>query len=236
MITSLTIAILIISSQFVIPSIHIQSPLETLQNQVMHLINNGGSYVSNLDYKLLVLSIAYNIGKLPVLDMRDVNTVEQYHNFVDKVNGAIKILNNNKLGMQIPTLQYTQEEYDKISKVITKYVPLVSEYNDMISAAKNTNPSNQDSINNFYVKTTVFSIMLTLVVSAAYAAPSYALVGTVYRSSGLTTMAFKCPACVSMVLSEAHWAIRGMFVSTTATVLDAALTTSKVSFSKVLPK
>ena len=229
MITTFAVIILLITGSL-IPAIHIPSPLEKLQNQLSQLIIGSKISGNNLDYDSLMLSTANYMGNLPVLDLQDVNTFEQYHNFVDKVNDAIKILNREKLGMQIPLLQYTPDEYDKISKIITKFVPLINEYNDMILSAKNLHDAkNQNSINNFYIKTGVFSVMLLLVVTAAYAGPSYTLVGTLYRSSGLTTMAFKCPSCVSVVLSNAHWAVRGYFVEATANILDSVLiTTSKL--------
>jgi len=214
-----------INGLLIIPAIHIPSPLEQLQNKLTQIIVGNKISESNINYNSLILSTASYMGSLPVLNLEDVNSIEQYHDFVDKVNDAIKILNEQKLGMQIPLLNYAPDEYDKISKVITKFVPLIHEYNDMILAAKNIHASNHDSINNFYIKTGIFSLILLLVVTAAYAAPSYALVGTLYRSSGLTTMAFKCPSCVSVVLSEAHWAVRGYFVETTANVLDYTLTT-----------
>ncbi len=224
---------LVISSQVVIPTASAYSPFDMIQNQVLQLMQNNGQFINNADYPLVLLP-ANEMAKLPVLDLNNVNTIEQYHNFVDKVNAVIAILNNDKLGTTIPTLGYTQDEYEKISKIVTKYVPLINEYNDMISAAKNTTSSNHSSIINFYEKTMIFSIVLTLVISAAYAPISFELVGIAYRSSGLTTMAFKCPVCVSMVLSEAHWTIRGMLVSTTATVLDRVMTyASYILFPKI---
>lgn len=237
MITTVVVAFLMINGMLVIPVIHIPSPLENLQNQLKQIIIGSNISDSNLDYDSLMLSTASYMGTLPVLNLEGVNSFEQYHDFVDKVNDAIKILNSEKLGMQIPLLQYAPDEYDKISKIITKFLPLIQEYNDMISAAKNVHALNQDSINNFYIKTGIFSVMLLLVVTAAYAAPSYWIVGTLYRSSGLTTMAFKCPSCVSVVLSEAHWAVRSYSVEATANVLDYTLTTiSKLVFPGSIPK
>lgn len=226
------IVTLVISSQVVVPTASAYSPFDMIQNQVSQLIQNNGQFVNNADYPLVLLP-ANEMAKLPVLDLNNVNTIEQYHDFVDQVNRVITIMNHDQLGMTIPTLKYTHDEYEKISKIITKYTPLIAEYNDMIMAAKNTNSANQTSIINFYEKTTIFSIVLVLVITAAYAPISYGLVGTAYRSSGLTTMAFKCPACVSVVLSEANGAVRGMLISSTATGLGMAMTTvSYILFPK----
>ena len=230
------VVVLIISSQVVVPAAFAYSPFDMIQNQVSQLIQNKGLFLNTADCSLVLLT-ANEMAKLPVLDLNNVNTIEQYHDFVDQVNRVITIMNHGKLGITIPTLKYTYDEYEKISKIITKYTPLVAEYNDMIMAAKNVNSTNQTSIINFYEKTAIFSIVLVLVVSAAYAPISYELVGTAYRSSGLTTMAFKCPACVSVVLSEANGAVRGMLISSTAMGLDLVMTTTYDRFfQKILFK
>lgn len=170
-------------------------------------------------YDSFLLVTAKSVGNLPPLDPSNIESFEQYKNFADTMNDGIRILNEGLLGYQIPFLKGTQEEYDKATKTITKYTPMVSSYNNMVSSAKNVNTSDQNSVMCFYTRSAIFSLELALISSAIYSAPAYTLVGTVYRSSGLQTVAFKCASCVSTVLSNANWFVRTTFVEGTVSVI-----------------
>ncbi|GEM_PF-5514634 len=223
MITSLSLIILIVSSQLVIPSVPIPSYFEDIKKQIAQLITNGGKYVNNHDYDPLILATAYQIGNLPVLKLQNISTFKQYCDYADKVNYAVNLL-NKKLGIQIPFLKKTQDAYVKLSSKITKYTPLVGQYDDMVTSAKNIHRSDQNSINDFYVKTALFSIMLIIVSTAIYAPLSSDIVMAAFESSGLETMATKCIPCTTYALGEAESAVEGLFVSTTSTSLNGVMT------------
>lgn len=182
-------------------------------------------------YNNLLLIAAKSIGALPALDSSNIQSFEQYKNFVDTMNDGVRIL-NEELGYQIQFLKGTQDEYDKASKIITKYAPMVSSYNNMVHSARNVDTSDQNSMTCFYTQSAIFSLELTLISSAVYAGPAYSLVGTVYRSSGLQTVAFKCASCVSTALSNAHWFVRTTFVEGTA----SAIITTLNGINGLLPK
>lgn len=178
--------------------------------------------VENNAYHSLLLITAASIGNLPAFDLSDVKTFDQYKQFVDTMNDSVKIL-NEKLGYQIPYLAGTQEEYERSTKIITKYTPLVNSYNKMIYSAKQVDTSNQNSITCFYIQSATFSLELTLISTAIYSGTAYGLVGTIYRSSGLQSVAFKCASCVSTILSNAHWFVRATFVEGTAVAFSTIL-------------
>lgn len=174
--------------------------------------------MGNQLYDHLLLTASNSIGKLPILDQTKMESFDQYKNFADTMNDGARILNAN-LGYQIPFLEATQEEYDNYSKIILKYAPMVSSYNNMVHSAKNVDPSDQNSVTCFYISSAIFSLELTLISSAVYSGPAYSLVGTVYRASGLQSVAFKCASCISTILSNAYWFVRATFVEGTASAL-----------------
>jgi len=166
----------------------------------------------------ILSTTAGSIGKLPTLDLETVETFEEYKDFADTMNDGIWIA-NKELGRDIPLLETTQEGYEKISKTIIKYAPMVNSYNNMVYAAQKVDSSDQNSISCFYTRTAIFSLELTLISTSFYAGMSYKVVGEVYRASGLTHLAFKCPSCVSTALSNAHWFVRTYFVQGTSVVV-----------------
>lgn len=226
MIIVFSIIILLISGYVIIPSVNAESSMSRLQNPLSYLssINQIGGTDQNSD--LLLLSTANMIGSFPPINLSDVQSFEQYQKIVDRLNLVIKFLKEHNPGIPVQYFSYlkgTQEEYEKISKSITKFSPLINEYNDMIAAAKSVKISDQDSINNFYIKSAVFAIVLILVVTSVYSAPSYVVVGILWRASGLTGFAVKCPICVSVALSKANGIVNASFVESTAIGFTAIL-------------
>lgn len=170
-----------------------------------------------------ILSVtASNIGSLPIVSISSIQSFKQYKDFTDNMNDGLKIL-NDKLHFTIPILQGTQEEYQEVSKTITQYVTPICAYNDMVYSARHLNVSDPNSINEFYIKIGIFSMELALIATAAYATPSYLLVGNLYRFSGLQIYAVSCPSCISTILSNAHWFIRTSFVEETVVIINTAL-------------
>lgn len=173
-------------------------------------------------YDSLLSNSATSIGSLPLITSSGIQSFEQYKELADTMNDGAKILNAG-FEHQIPFLEDTLEGYDKASKIIVKYAPLIGSYNDMVNAARNVDVSNPDSATCFYIQTGIFSLELTLISTAVYAGPAYVIVGNAYRASGLQFIAFKCPSCVSTVLSHAHWFVRTTFVEGTVATLTVTL-------------
>lgn len=176
------------------------------------------------DYNETLITTVNQLGSLPLIDLTKLETAQQYKEFADHVNDAIRILNaDGKLGYQIPMLEGTVEEYQKLSRVVTEYGPLIRPYNNLVTASREFDIHNETSVNVFYVKGGVFSIEVAIIATTFYAKPVYEVVGTIYRASGLQTIAFKCGPCVSVILENAHWFVRTALVTESAQIAETIL-------------
>jgi len=156
--------------------------------------------------------IPYKVAELSELNLEDVDNFEKYKSFADNVNNLILILNDG-LETEIPLLEKTQEAWGKASKTITKYGPLINNYNGVILSAKDFEslPS-EDRYKKVYQELGVFSLELTFISATLFHTATFNSVGTFYRASGVNTFAFKCPSCVSVMLSSAYWTIKTVLV------------------------
>lgn len=156
--------------------------------------------------------VPYKISELSDLDLENVDSYEKYKKFADNTNNLILIL-NERLGTKIPPLETTQEAWGKASKTITKYGPLINNYNSVILHSKNftLNPT-QEQYQQVYRELGVFSLEFTFISATLFHTTTFNTVGTFYRASGLNTFALKCPSCVSVMLSSAYWTIKTVLV------------------------
>lgn len=173
---------------------------------------------------------ANEISKLPPLDINKVETFEQYKKFADGFNAMAKILNEKTDIFEVPYFEATKEEYEKVSKVITEYAPLIDNYNDVIFSAKAFNKNDNKTIEKFYTESGQFAFETAIIVGMVFASASYAVVGTAYRASGLNVLAFKCGACVSVVLQETHWALRTALVEGSSQIAQGIITLTEGRF------
>jgi len=145
------------------------------------------------------------ISQLPEMDLEDVKTYEQYKNFVDKIDALISILNEHG-GFDIPYLEATQESWSEMSKKINKYGPLIDNYQRVVTSAKKFEKNKtEENYREFYLHLGEFSLEMTLISVTLFHTGTFRTVGYVYRASGFNTLAFKCPSCVSTVLSNVYW-------------------------------
>lgn len=156
--------------------------------------------------------VPYKISELSNLDLEDVDNFEKYKTFADNINDLILIL-NDKLKTEIPLLETTQEAWGKASKTITKYSPLINNYNDVILSSKDfiSDPS-QEKYQNVYKELGTFSLEFTFISATLFHTATFNTVGTFYRASGLNTFALTCPSCVSVMLSSAYWTIKTVLI------------------------
>lgn len=136
------------------------------------------------------------------------------------MNDAIYVLREQTHFDEIPTLGKSQDDFSKFLTVIEEWSPLLNNYNELVLSARNFDEKNETSIKNFYTKSATFAFEATIIYVAAFYGPSYNIVGTIYRSSGIQTVAFTCGPCVSIVLSNAHWFVRSALVETSSKVFE----------------
>ena len=109
----------------------------------------------------------------------------------------------------------TREEYEKISKVVTKWTPIIGNYNRLIYSARAYDDNDQESIKEYYISLGLFCFEISIIYTHIWWKPTYAIVGSLYRMSGLNRLAFKCPTLISYILSSAHWGLRNYLTDKT---------------------
>ena len=150
-------------------------------------------------------TLPLSVARLPEINLSDVNTFEKYKVFADNINSLIDVLNRETDLFNIPKLETTIEAWDKVSKLITEYGPLINSYNKVVLTAKTYKAEpNDENLKEFYIASGVFGLETGVIVWAVFYGAAYESVGFVYRSIGFNKFAFKCPTCVRIVLSEAH--------------------------------
>lgn len=153
------------------------------------------------------------VAKLPLMELSSIENFEKYKSFVDNINSLIKILNKQDELFNIPLFEPTQEGWEKASKFITEYGPLINNYNEVVSSAKDfEKDNNQESLKKFYISAGKFGFETTIIVTAVFYTLSFQTVGIIYRAVGLNGLALKCGPCVSTILSNAHWFVRSVLV------------------------
>lgn len=183
------------------------------------------SWVSNPsgNVALLVDNLPSQVAQLPPVDETTISTPEQYISFADKTNDLIKILNEKEDVFTIPYLKATSEEWDKISNKITEYSPLIKNYNETITAARQYNQSpTPENRKQFYIAGAKFGAEAGFIASGFLYSPSYEATGEIYRFTRLNTLAFDCGSCTSIILSGTHWGIRTYLAEKTSDAMDYA--------------
>lgn len=170
------------------------------------------------------------VATLPPLDLNTVDRYEDYQIFADRMNMLIEIL-NRELDYDIPLFPKTREAWSKASMTITKYSPLINNYNEVVLTAKSYSTSQTDeSKKEFYLSTARFGFETALIVWAVFYTAAYESVGIVYRSIGLNTMAVKHPVLVKTILSNWHWLLRNTLVETASQSATKAFNSSVAYF------
>ena len=156
----------------------------------------------------------FEVAKLPEIDINNDNTFENYKELADNLNTLIEIL-NRQTEYNIPLFPTTREVWSKVSTTITKYGPLVNNYNEVIRSAKEYDSSRtQETKKEFYIATGRFGFEASLIIWAVLYSAAYESVGIVYRSIGLNKLAFEHPIIVKTILSNWHWILRNTLVET----------------------
>jgi hypothetical protein len=175
---------------------------------------------SNQDFPSEVVE---DVAKLPLLDISSVENYQQFTDFADAVNVLVKLLNKESNGtFSIPLIDISFTEYQNMSRVITKYSPLIGNYNDVVESAKQVHNGKSDK-KEFYKASAILGLEVAVIFSGIFYQISYDSVGVVYRAVGLNRFAFEYPSCVSFILSEAHWAIRTALVEESSKIANTFL-------------
>jgi hypothetical protein len=184
----------------------------------------GSSINSNAIKEFADSTIPLKVAELRPLNLSTIDTYEKYKSFADDTNDLIKILNEKTELFNIPKFEVTREAWEKVSKKITEYSPLINNYNNVVFAAKQYKQTLlKNDLHNFYTEAAVFGLEAGIIVSAVFYSAAFNAVGIAYRFVGLNRLALECGPCVSVILSRAHWAVRTLLVEGSAKFADAIL-------------
>lgn len=174
------------------------------------------------------VNIAVNISNqvkqmnLRPIDLKKVQTYQDYVEMVDHLNLAIQII-NDKIDSDFMYLQKGTESYDKFMMEVSRYSPLIDNYNEFIQSSYDLVPSDECSVNNLYIKGMKFGGEATLVLGGAFYGTAFEVTGTLARTFGLTKMTSICSPCVSAAMSSLHWATRNSLIEETTETIGRAL-------------
>jgi hypothetical protein len=163
------------------------------------------------------------ISKIPDLNLTEVKNYETYKEFADKTNDLILII-NEQAKFNIPLLKTTQEAWGEASKKITKYGPLINNYQGLIQSAKKfEGDRSEENYKGFYLNLGKFSLETSIIGATLFYSASFQGVGILYRASGLNSIALKCPSCVSTILSSAYWTIKTTLVEESSKIAEISI-------------
>lgn len=180
--------------------------------------SNNAVSINKVINQLSTDTLPSSIATLSELDFDTIDNFEKYNSFVNNINNLIDIL-KEQTDFDIEYFNPTKEGWEKASKLITEYSPLINNYNEVVlSAKKYDKESSEENLKSFYLATGKFSFETALIAGTVFYSASYNLIGVGYRGLGMNTLAFKCPTCVSMILSEAHWTLRASLVESSSQI------------------
>ncbi len=193
---------------FLTGCINIKNPEETIIPK---------DFSKNISTKELALKIA----DLPLLELETVDSYEKFKDVAENINDLIKLLNNEG-GYEIPGFEVTDENYRKISRVLTEYGPLIGNYNEVVKAAKDYDDT-EEKKKALYISIGKFGLETALIITTAFSMPIYEGVGIAYRAIGLNRFAFSCPTCIEIILGNAHWFVRTYMVEKSSETAEKIL-------------
>lgn len=179
-------------------------------------------------------TLPLKVAELPLMELSSIDNFQRYKSFVDRSNNLINILNEQGDLFDITLFNPTQEGWNKASRFITEYGPLIDNYNDVVSSAKNFEENkSKETLKKFYFASGAFAFEASLIVGAVYYTAAYQGVGIVYRSVGLNRLALKCGSCIRVILSNAHWFVRGVLVEGTSQLAQVIIEKVTEMYEKV---
>ena len=156
------------------------------------------------------------------INLTEIETYDDYIGMITNLNFAIEII-NEKIDSDFKVLGKDIDSYNKFVMEVTRYSPLINNYNEFIRACYSLDPADEESVDNLYIKGMTFAGEATLIFSGAYYNPAYKATGELANLFGLTKMASVCSACVSTAMSSIHWFIRNYLIEETSGIFEKTL-------------
>lgn len=119
-------------------------------------------------------------------------------------SGTVENYINKGFGTDFQTVSVSSPD----CTVLVTFIPVVSSYNNLITAAQQYNAANSTSVNNFYVQSFVFAADITIVDGAVYKA-AFRSTGELNDALKLGKLRESCgDTCYSTALSSIYWFLK----------------------------
>jgi len=173
-------------------------------------------------------AITNKLAALPMLELDTKDKAEKYKGAADKINSMIDILNEQGELFDLPKLDTTRDTWSEVSSKLIEYGPLIDNYGSVVTSAQEYESDKSDeNLNKFYIASGKFAFEFSLIYFALFYGVAYESTGIIYRWTKLNRLAFKCPSCVRVILSDLHWTIRGGLVEGSSLVANQFMNLSQ---------
>ena len=198
--------------------------INTITNNAIKTFNESKNYVDNLIQnkskqvelksdlaKSIAQPIIYN--NLQKINLSKVQSHEDFKDMIDRVNLLISVY-NDKAGTDMKLLSKEIDAYNNFQREVSRYTPLVDNFNNLIDASYNLNYTSEESVDNLLKKSISFTVESVLVAGGIFHKAVFTIIGKFSSAFGLTSFSRVCPTCVSTVMSSGYWATKNYLVNT----------------------
>ncbi len=187
----------------------------------------------SLDLTNVSNSLPIKIAQLDSIDLSHISSQAEYIEFAGKLNNFIEIM-NDELDLDVPLLKIESDSWEKFSKNLNKYSPVIGNYNAVVdSAVKFSHTHLSDDKKTFYILSMALIFEVGTIAFASFYSISYNTIGTFYFKSGLSRYAQNHPVLVSKILSWFHWTYRNILVNYASTIFAGILTYMTNEFPEI---
>lgn len=164
--------------------------------------------VSELNVSEITDAFPLEVAMLNSIDLSYITTIDDYYSFAEDYNKLILIV-NEELDLTMNLLDLSSEGFANMLNLISKYSPLIDNYNQVVSNAVEFRKNELIEYKQaFYKAVLVFAFEAGLIAYAVFYGPAYNMTGAIYRQIGLNRFAIRHPKLISVILSNMHWTIR----------------------------
>lgn len=167
-------------------------------------------------------SIADVIKQHDLKKIENIQSYKQYIGMADNLNLVIDVI-NKKTGANIGEVSKEVDAWKKFSMEVTRYTPLINNYNGLLDSCYSYDENNEESVNKVLIKTSGFTAESLLIFGTAFYETAFLATGAIARATGITKLASLCGSCVSAAMSTGHWTIRNEIVERTTDVIEEGI-------------
>ncbi len=152
-----------------------------------------------------------NTKNLKEINLSQVQNYDDFTAKIDKINLVISIVNKH-VDKEFDPLSVERTKYDQFTMTVTKYSPLIENYNDLIVVSRNFNVDDEELVDAILTETAAFAFEVAFISSFGLHELIFKSVGEFAVYSGLLRLSNVCRPCVSAAMSSAYWTGKNIVV------------------------